>query len=113
MNARTLTLDQKRDLYRDGYIIVKKAVSDELVQAALNRMRTAKKGEYVGTSEHLTNLVNASDVTPILHEAMGYFDPPEICQVGMLKQREPGQHFNNLGYRDRDMPYYGAESCMA
>ena len=111
-DARTLTLDEKRDLYRDGYVIVKKAVSDELIEKALNRMRTANKGEYVGSSEHLTNLVNASDVTPVLHEAMGYFDPPETCQVGVLKKREPGDHFNNLGYRDRDMPYYGAESHM-
>ena len=109
---RTLTLDQKRDLYRDGYIVVKKAVSDELVEAALHRMRNANKGEYVGGSAELTNLVNASDVTPILHEAMGYFDPPEICQVGVLKQRQPGEHYNNLGYQDRDMPYYGAESHM-
>ena len=111
-NARTLTLEQKQNLYRDGYVIVKKAVSDELVESALNRMRTAKKGEYVGSSEHLTNLVNASDVTPVLHDAMGYFDPPVTCQVGVLKRRDPGDHFNNLGYRDRDMPYYGAESHM-
>lgn len=111
-NQRSLTLDQKCDLYRDGYIIVKNAVSSDLVDNALRRMRTAQKGEYVGSSEHLTNLVNASDVTPILHEAMGYFDPPVTSQVGVLKRRDPGDHFNNLGYRDRDMPFYGAETHM-
>ena len=44
----TLTLEQKRSLYRDGYVV--------------------------------------------------------------LKARKPGDHFNNVGYRDRDMPYYGAET---
>ena len=111
-DSPALTVDQKRDLYRDGYIVVKNAVSENLVEKALNRIRTAQKGEYVGSSEHLTNLVNASTVTPILHEAMGYFDSPVTCQVGVLKRRDAGDHFNNLGYRDRDMPYRGAESHM-
>lgn len=109
---RSLTLEEKHSLYRDGYIVVKQAVSTELVNAALTRMRSANKGEYVGTAKEMTDLVNASDVTPVLNEAMGQFDPPSICQVGVLKQREPGEHFNNLGYPDKDMPYFGAESHM-
>ena len=110
--ADALTLEQKRALYRDGYVVVKQAVAPELVQAALDCIHTAKKGEYVGGKPEMTGLVNASSVTPILHEVMGQFDPPSICQVGVNKVRQPGDHFNNLGYRDRDQPYYGAESHM-
>ena len=107
-----LTLEQKRMLYRDGYVVVRKAVSDELVQAARQRIKNAKKGENLGREKAMTDLVNASTITPILNEAMGQFDPPVACQVGVLKPTKPGDHFNNLGYRDADMPYYGASIHM-
>lgn len=108
--STALDLEQKRSLYRDGYIIVKNAVSKELVEAARARIRSASKGENLGTTKEMTDLVNASSITPILHEAMGQFDAPIACQVGVVKKREPGEHFNNVGYRDKDMPYYGAET---
>ncbi len=108
--ARELTLEQKRTLYHDGYVVLRNAVSEQLVEAARRRIRAAKKGENLGPDVAMTDLVNASTITPILHEAMGHFDPPVICQVGVRKASLPGDHFNNLGYRDRDMPYYGAET---
>ena len=110
--ATALTLDQKRALYRDGYVIVRDAVSKELVEAARRRIREARKGENLGREKEMTDLVNASSITPILNAAMGAFDPPIACQVGVSKVREPGEHFNNLGYRDKDMPYYGSETHM-
>ena len=108
----TLTLEQKQTLYRDGYIVVRNAVSDALVDAALDCHRNAKEGEYAGGKKPMTDLVNASSITPILHEAMGRFDPPIACQVGFNKPRQPGNHFNNLGYREKDQPYFAAESHM-
>ena len=107
-----LTVEQKRVLYRDGYVVVPRAVAPELVEAALARIRRAKKGESLSGEREMTDLVNASSVTPILHEVMGRFDPPTHCQIGVNKRAEPGDHFNNLGYRDRDMPYYGAQTHM-
>ncbi|MDA0790866.1 MAG: hypothetical protein O2780_15580 [Proteobacteria bacterium] len=112
MATSCLTLDQKQTLYRDGYVVVKGAIAPDLVEAARRRIREAKQGEFIGGTEEMTNLINASSVTPILNEAMGKFDPPSLCQVGILKRRDPGDYFNNLGYRDRDFPYYGAESHM-
>ncbi|MDP6916887.1 MAG: hypothetical protein QF895_02905, partial [SAR86 cluster bacterium] len=107
-----LTLEQKRDLYHDGFLVLKKVIPDELVEASLDRIKRAKKGENLGGEKEMTNLVNASQLTPILHEAMGYFDPPVHCQVGVIKQAQPGEHFNSLGYKDKDMPYYGAQVHM-
>jgi len=107
-----LTLEQKRDFYRDGYVVLKQAVCRELVEAALARIRAANKGESLSKTREMTDLVNASAITPILHEAMGQFDPPSACQIGVLKPRAAGEHFNNVGYRDKDMPYYGAELHM-
>ena len=107
-----LTLEQKRNLYHDGFLVLKKVIPDELVEASLDRIKRAKKGENLGGEKEMTNLVNASPLTPILHEAMGCFDPPVHCQVGVIKQAQPGEHFNSLGYKDKDMPYYGAQVHM-
>ncbi len=110
--STTLTPGQKRSLYKDGYIILRNVVSEKLVQAALDRIHAAKRGENIGGEREMTDLINASSITPILKEAMGTFDPPSFCQVGVSKVREPGDHFNNLGYRDKEMPYYNAETHM-
>ena len=108
--SATLSLQQKYNLFRDGYIILKQAIAKELVDIALARIRSAKRGEYLGPDPAMTNLVNASPITPSLHEAMGCFDAPITCQIGIRKVTKPGEFFNNLGYRDRDMPYFGAET---
>ena len=105
--ATELTVEQKRQFFNDGYIVIKGAVSDDLVDAARARIKAAKKGESLAPAEELTNLVNKSNVTPILTEAMGVFDPPSLCHVGVIKRSEPRDHFTPLGYRDRDLPYYG------
>ena len=64
-----LTLEQKRDLYHDGFLVLKKVIPDELVEASLDRIKRAKKGENLGGEKEMTNLINASPLTPILHEA--------------------------------------------
>ncbi len=108
----TLSIEQKRSLYRDGYVIVKNAVSPDLVDAALARIRSAQKGENLGPTPEMTDLVNASSVAPILREAMGEFDPPVACQVGVRKRSDPADHYGSLGYPERDLPYYAAELHM-
>ena len=107
-----LKKEQKRQFYRDGYIVIKKAVAPELIESALGRIRSAKKGENLGAEPVMTDLLNKSSLTPILTDMIGDFDPPIACQVGVIKPRKAGDHFNNIGYRDKDMPYYGAETHM-
>ena len=109
MAERILSPEEKKTLYNDGYVIIKNAVSSKLVEAALNRIKKARKGENLGTEPEMTDLVNASQITPILQEAMGSFDPPIACQVGVRKVSAPGKHFNNLGYIESDQPYFAAE----
>lgn len=105
---RHLTIEDKKSLYRDGYIVVKNAVSDDLVNGALAALKLPKRGQYLGSEPVMTDLVNKSDITPILHEVMGYFDPPSICQTGISWPSQASGRFTNMGYRDVDMPYYGA-----
>ena len=107
-----LTLEQKRMLYHDGYIVLKNAVSEEQADAALTRISEAKKGEHIGGEKVVLDLINASSITPILNEVMGEFDPPIACQVGVIPVTKPGDRFTNLGYRDKDLPYYGAGTHM-
>ncbi|HAO55120.1 MAG TPA: hypothetical protein DCR03_05900, partial [Gammaproteobacteria bacterium] len=71
MTERILSPEEKKTLYNDGYVIIKNAVSSKLVEAALNRIKKARKGENLGTEPEMTDLVNASQITPILQEAMG------------------------------------------
>ncbi len=108
----TLSLEQKQALYRDGYVIVRNAVSAALVEAARARMRSAQKGESLSGDKAMTDLINASLVTPILNEVMGQFDPPSACQVAVTKLSTPSERFTPPGYRDCDVPYYGAALHM-
>ncbi|MEM7018531.1 MAG: hypothetical protein AAF512_14470, partial [Pseudomonadota bacterium] len=108
MTQTVLTLEQKRQLYRDGYIVIKNAVAPELIEAARECIRSAKKGEYVGPRKEMLDLLNESSLTPILNDAMGAFDPPQNCQVAVTPISQPGEHFVSMGYRDKDVPYYGA-----
>ena len=112
VSTNRLSQAQKCELYENGYVILRKAVSDELVNAALDRMHRAKEGEYLGKDETMTNLINASSLTPILHEAMGDFDPPSIAHIAIVNKSKPGKRFNSLGYLDQDTPYYGAITHM-
>ena len=105
-----LSAQQKQSLYDDGYVIVKGIVDDQLVDAALDKLNSTERPNILGTDDAFTNLINASAITPLLHEAMGNFDPPKVCQVGVRAVGKPGDWFNNLGYRERDMPYFAAES---
>ena len=105
-----LSKAQKQTLYDDGYVVVKNAVEDSYVNAAIDCIESAEKPGVFGADQRMTDLVNASAITPILHEAMGYFDPPKVCQMGILPVTKPGERFTSLGYRDKDMPYFGAQS---
>ncbi len=107
--ADLLSDDQKRALYSEGYVVVKGAVAPELVEAAKARIKRAERGENLFAEPEMTDLVNASSLTPILREAVGTFDPPTACQVGVIPKRGASEAFNALGYRDVDMPHHGAQ----
>ena len=61
--ATELTVEQKRQFFNDGYIVIKGAVSDDLVDAARARIKAAKKGESLAPAEELTNPVSYTHLT--------------------------------------------------
>ncbi len=128
-----LSIEQKQQLYREGYVILKGAVSKELTSAARTAIGEAESNPdpipaddpifrgtlVVGMNRKLWNLrnasmmidlVNKSTLTPVLTECMGPFDPPTQCQAAINPiQREPGEGYNYIGYLEKDQPYFGAQ----
>ena len=102
-----LSEEQKTQFFHQGYLVLKDVVPIKLVEEARARIKRAKKGESLAAAEELADLVNLSDVTPILNEAMGEFDPITRTHVGVIKRSDPGDHFTPLGYQEKDLPYFG------
>lgn len=111
-NPTALTPEQKRALYHNGFVIVRNAVPPAMVQAARARIAAAAPGERLAEAREMTDLVNASSVTPILNEAMGPFDPPSTCQVAVTPVGPLSDRYVSIGYRERDLPYYGVRMHM-
>jgi hypothetical protein len=104
--------DLRRGLHRDGFVVVRGAVPRDLVDAARSTIRAASRADDLSGNPTMTDLVNRSAVTPVLHELMGAFDPPTACQVAVNPVREPNERFEPIGYRDCDIPYRGSELHM-
>lgn len=102
--------DEKRAFYRDGFIVLQDIVPEELITTAQKRY---KPGEDLTHATEYTDLINKSPLSPILHEVMGEFDPPTGTRhIVRPKGQKPGEHYAPLGYRDKDLPYYGADLHM-
>ncbi|MEE2913326.1 MAG: hypothetical protein VX745_01505 [Pseudomonadota bacterium] len=101
-----VTDEQRQEFFHRGYIILKGVVPDKLVEKAQSRIKNAEKGENLMAANEITDLVNKSYVTPILNEMMGEFDPPSLCQVGIIKKSQASSHFHAYGYKDHEVPYY-------
>lgn len=55
-----MTLEQKRDFYRDGYVILKNVVPQDMVVAAHARIERRKEGENLAKAREMTDLVNST-----------------------------------------------------
>ena len=108
-----LTDDEKRDFYRDGFVVLKDVISQDLVARAQARYKSAQSGEDLTHADEFTDLINRSPLAPIMREAMGEFDPPSGTRhIVRVHGQKPAEHFAALGYRDKDLPYYGADLHM-
>ena len=102
-----LTDDEKRDFYRDGFVVLKDVIPQDLVARAQARYKSAQSGEDLTHADEFTDLINRSPLAPIMREAMGEFDPPSGTRhIVRVHGQKPAEHFAALGYRDKDLPYY-------
>ena len=86
-----LTPDQQREFVREGFIVVKGAVSKQLTAAARRavNIEAGRKGwraAYARLARHtaMTSLITGSRLTPLLTETMGPFVPPTVCQPTII-----------------------------
>ena len=108
-----LTDDEKRSFYRDGFVVLKDIIPQEIVEAAQQRYKKIKDGDDLTHATDFTDLINKSPLTPIMRDAMGDFDPPSATRhIVRPKGQVPGERVMALGYRDKDLPYFGADLHM-
>lgn len=105
-----LSDEEKRQFYQEGFFVLKDIIPQPLVQAAQQRYRAATRGDDLTHEPEFCDLVNLSPLTPIMRELMGEFDPVTGTRhiVRPAGQRA-GDGFTAAGYREKDLPYYGAD----
>jgi len=113
--AGMLTVEQKRQFHRDGFIVLKDVVPGELTWAAKRRInvfagREGNLFRYYGelaSSPEFPSLLNESPLGAILRDAMGPFDAPSRAMPMVLYPRDPSERLGGYGVRDKDIPNFG------
>ncbi len=115
MHPPELNLDEKRNLYRDGFIVLKDVVPGELTWAAKRRInifagRDGHLFKYyseLASSHEFPDLINLSPLGDILRTTMGPFDAPQRAMPMVLYPRDPSPEIGGYGVADRDIPNFG------
>ena len=96
-----LNLDQKRSLYNDGYVVIRKAITPKILSNSIEALKSHDHefDKRLGYDSRMTDLINNSDLKPVLGEVIGPFDPPTSCHVAVKEQTAPSSQVNNIGYR--------------
>ena len=93
-----LSDDEKRDFYRDGFVVLRDIIPKELIVTAQGRYREGENGLDMMHATEFTDLINKSPLTSILRDAMGEFDPPTAARhIVRPPSQKPGDHFEALG----------------
>jgi hypothetical protein len=84
-----LTREQKLQIYRDGFIVLRNVIDKKLTSAARKLLEEAEGDLHpgradVGSQPEITNLINESKFSPLLKSLVGDFDAPVGTHVGVL-----------------------------
>ncbi|MCE2424870.1 MAG: hypothetical protein J4F45_07180 [Pseudomonadales bacterium] len=120
MTPERLSLDQKRTLYRDGFVVLRGFVDGHRVAQArrlvledLDRRHGARAEDrkarrpYPGLSPEVVGLFNDTGLREVIEAVLGPVDAARACQLATRLHAEPGDYVNESGYRDRDTPFLG------
>ena len=107
--AKTMSDAQKRSLYRDGFVVLAGMASAKQVAAARRQlfMSLGSGKTPDGTKQEFLDLFNATDLAPLVAEALGPVATAKFCQLASRFPAEPADRINEAGYPDRDTPFYG------
>ena len=96
---------QKLALYRDGYIVLRNAVPKELtfqarrtINMLIGRYGAQRRYKHTALAAQLPDLINKSDLSPILQKLMGPFDAPTRGFAALLFPTE-AQDNPNFGWQ--------------
>ncbi len=120
MTVNSLSLRQKRSLYRDGFVVLPGLIDGDRVSAARrlifeqldpSRIRRSKDRvecePHPGQSPLVLRLFNDTPLKTIIEEALGPVHAPRGCQLAIRHPSAPGEYVNESGYRDADTPFLG------
>lgn len=129
MNRVTLTETQQRALYRDGFVVLRNAVPEEMVKAArrrlnkdIGKLRNQATGakKLAPVREAATNTFRAAvepvmldlfNKTPVKKTVEAFFggpvNPATGAQIAANYPTDPSDRVNEAGYRDCDTPFHG------
>lgn len=106
----SLTVEQKRRLYHDGFLRLRGAVPHELVLKArreININLSSGGGNAEAASAAVAAMFNESDAKPLLESGLGTEVPAQKGgQIAVLQPSNPGDAFSESGYRMADIPHY-------
>eukprot|EP01052_Picozoa_sp_SAG31_P022553 SAG31_NODE_1798_length_7243_cov_4.509518_4_plen_304_part_00 len=126
---RELTWEQKLDLFRDGFTVLRGAVDQRLVARAraaiegtgaisldkdekpdfeqINLNTRARKASVVGSEPEITDLFNCSAILPILRSAIGEISEATSAQMALTMSTEPSPRCMQSGWPEADIPHRG------
>lgn len=126
---RQLTWQQKVELFRDGYTVMRGAVPMPLVDRAkaaidgtnatavkhdeeiefeqINLNRRAKTASAVGSSPEITDLFNRSALLTTLNSAIGAVAPATGAQIALTFPTQPSRKCMQSGWPEADIPHRG------
>ncbi len=116
MNTPTeLTLDQKRDFYNDGFIVLRDIVPRELTRSAKRRIHVmiGREGSLrrhykdLSVAPELPALVNETSLGDLLRNTMGEFDPPVKAMPTALHPFDASETITSYGVPGTEIPNFG------
>jgi len=85
MHSTTLSVSEKQELLRDGFVILRQAVSEDIVKAAKDEINKDPSKIVHGNVEAINNLYNESILRELMRDVMGPHTSPINAQVAVTQ----------------------------
>jgi len=124
-----LSWEQKVELYRDGFTVLRGAIAPPLVARAraaidgtdatsvapgekpefeqINLNKRAQKASVVGSDPEITDLLNKSAILPTLRAAIGDIAEQAGAQMALTMPTEPSDRCMQSGWPEKEIPHRG------
>lgn len=105
-----LSVEQKRNLYSDGFLVLKQAVPQRLVREARRQINIGRSSDGDNANETqaaVAAMFNLSDVKPLLESGLGVELPEQKSgQVAVLSPSPPAHVISESGHFRDEIPWH-------